>query len=317
MILDSAADSENERCSAPDWPRCPDAAEKLTVLPRGVKCPFLRESLMEYCAASPMTKYIPANDALLSRCRSEGHLYCDLYREMADGSAGSGDRGSGIESGGGDAAARDGGERDAQATVAGGAALERSSVDIAVPGHLGYAPNHMWLDVAEDGSCHIGVDAFLVWVVGAIDEVSFITPRDLDRPVAVLGVGGVDLQIAFPNALTTIVPNVNLRTNPSRVASDPYGSGWLFEGVDPVRSNGGKSMVRRGLLFGGPARDWIRLEIERIDHFVHDMVARPNAEGAQMMADGGTAAGALATRLDRQARLTLFHEFFAPQGVWR
>ena len=51
---------------------------------------------------------------------------------------------------------------------------------------LAYSPNHMWLDESEDGSCHVGVDAFFTRVLGNVDKLSFVTPRGAGRPSAVI-----------------------------------------------------------------------------------------------------------------------------------
>ena len=100
MILELASDTASERCSSPAWTECP-AATRAFDDRRAERCPFLREALTEFCSASPVTKYIPANDSLLSRCRSDGHVYCELYRERAnpaveweggDGGTGNGER---------------------------------------------------------------------------------------------------------------------------------------------------------------------------------------------------------------------------------
>ena len=45
---------------------------------------------------------------------------------------------------------------------------------IPVPLNLAYAPNHMWLDVGDDGCRHVGIDAFLARIIGTVDAISFV-----------------------------------------------------------------------------------------------------------------------------------------------
>ena len=46
-------------------------------------CPYLRESLMQYCAAAPVTRFIPYSESLLSRCGNDTYQDCELYQGMA------------------------------------------------------------------------------------------------------------------------------------------------------------------------------------------------------------------------------------------
>lgn len=159
-------------------------------------CPYLRESLMQYCAAAPVTRLVPYSESLLSRCGNDSHRYCELYLSMARSS------------------------------------MPTEEVDgIAMPSSLRYTANHMWLDVGEDGVCHAGIDAFLTRLLGPIDRLTFVQLKGRHRPAAVLTVNGVDLQVTFPNAFLLTGCNLYLRANPSRITCEPYTAGWLFEGV--------------------------------------------------------------------------------------
>ena len=41
-------------------------------------CPLLYESLMQYCGAAPVAKFVAYSESLLSRCGNDGHGYCEL-----------------------------------------------------------------------------------------------------------------------------------------------------------------------------------------------------------------------------------------------
>ncbi len=288
MILETAS-ADGERCSTDRYLDCPAAAARLDGKPAAPHCPFLQESHAEFCGAAPVVQYIPANGGALSRCHSDGHLYCELYLTHADPQ---GERlpGTRRRTGYGDVADIDG---------------------IPLPEHLSYAANHMWLDIAPDGYRHVGIDGFLANALGNVEKVSFATARGNDRAIAVLTVGGVDMQMAFPNPLYKIAANSYLRTAPEKLTEDPYGAGYLFEALEPPRSEW-RDPVRDGLIEGARAADWMRAESERLTWFVHERLARPDEDGLRLPADGGRAACGLAAHLDRDDLIDLYNEFFAP-----
>jgi len=300
MIADRGGADVRERCSTPAYVGCPAATPRLGDAAPGDRCPFLQEAWVQFCSAAPLTKYIPANDSLLSRCNSDGHLYCELYLAEADpGGARLPDVSGGREP------ARIG---DHMVVVDG----------VPVPENLWFAPNHMWLDVAEDGNCHCGIDGFLAKALGAVDRVSFVKTPGVERPTAVLSVGAVDLQLVFPNPLRDRVANVYLRSEPGKLTADPYGAGWLFEGVEPTLPGAPVgAATRAGLISGESAARWIDGETDRLARFVHERIGRPGPDGSTAMADGGRVVAGILARLDRDDALELLDAFFSSRGGWR
>jgi glycine cleavage system H lipoate-binding protein len=187
-----------ERCSSEDYPDCPvfrqqpDADE---IAAFGT-CPYLHESLMQYCGAAPVTRFVPYSESLLSRCGHDSFRYCELYLEMAHPAP--------------PAETRDG---------------------IHMPEQLSYSANHMWLDVTDDGVAHAGIDAFLGRALGQVERISYVWQNGHHRPTAVVTVAGVDVELTFPFPLQLTNCNLYLRANPGRLTSEPYTGGWLFEGV--------------------------------------------------------------------------------------
>jgi len=227
-------------------------------------CPFLRESLMQYCGAAPVAKMVPYSESLLSRCGNDSFRYCELYLSMA--------------------------HPELPADEA-----------IAAPDWLRYSANHMWLDVTDDGVCHAGIDAFLARALGTVDELTYVWQRGRHRPTALLRAAGIDLEVAFPNRLLLTGCNLYLRANPARLTSEPYTSGWLFEGAPlPETTN--------GLREGGEARAWMDEEQRRINEFLQEQTTPAAA------CDGGLFAAGLARQLERCQMLALFHEFFSAEA---
>lgn len=196
MIPLAQAASAQEKCSSSAHLTCQIYQEQPQPACDAAACPHLRASLMQYCAAAPVTKFVPYSEALLSRCGNESYRYCELYLGMAHP----------------------------------GAATE-STDEIPMPPWLHYTPNHMWLDVSGSGMCHAGIDAFLARVLGKIDAVTYVRLKGRQRPAVVLNASGSDFEIVFPNAFQLTSCNLYLRANPLRLTAEPYTGGWLFEGI--------------------------------------------------------------------------------------
>lgn len=249
-----------ERCSTAKFAACPVYLTTLEPRASAPPCPFLRESPMQYCAAAPVTRFVPYSEATLTRCGTESHRYCELFLAMAHPDLG----------------AKEG--------------------SLAAPKWLAYAPNHMWIDAA-DGVCHVGVDAFLARVLGTVERLTYVWQKGRRRPAAVLTSAGTDFEVMFPNVLTLTGCNLHLRADPSRVASEPYTGGWLFEGVpEPGTFD--------NLIPGAAAGAWMEDERRRMNEWVQQQ--------AGVAADGGVFSTGLARHFERSQMLALFHEFFSP-----
>jgi glycine cleavage system H protein len=198
LIPLAQAGRAEERCSSDRHAECrifrqqPDSAELASF---GV-CPFLHESLMQYCGAASVAKLIPYSESLLSRCGNHSYRYCEVYLQMSHPLP-----------------------------------PPETADGIPMPADLAYSANHMWVDAGDGTVCHAGIDAFLSRALGEVERVTFVWQKGRHRPTAVLTTAGVDLEITLPFPLQIANCNVYLRANPRRLTSDPYTGGWLFEGV--------------------------------------------------------------------------------------
>jgi glycine cleavage system H lipoate-binding protein len=293
MIVRLPEQPENERCSSPDYVHCPAVKQHLEEHPNAVRCPFLTESLVQYCTAASVTKYIPYTESLLSQCGTDSHKYCDLFLALAN----------------------------PENTIPAVGQNQQPSVgeeivsEIRVPVSLWYAPNHMWLDVTEEGMLHVGIDAFLAKTLGSIETITFVTVKGIQRPTVAFTVRGVDLQLVFPNQICVLRANTYLRTNPGKLLADPYGYGWLYEGE--ILKSSERSSVCHQLISGNEAIEWMKHEVERMSAFAHALTARSDVNGAVLMADGGGFCAGLAQHINRDELLQMSNEFFSPFADWR
>jgi len=263
----------DESCSSPAYLRCPvfrrnpqETSER--------QCPHLRESLVRYCATSAVSRFIPYHEPPLSRCDSDAHRYCDVYLCAAQPQPSDGGRHEVVVSG------------------------------IRIPTWLDYYPNHIWLDSDGGGFCHFGVDAFMARVLGAIQRITFLMQGGVQRASAVFTVQGTDLEVTLPNPIVLTASNVYLRANPDKLTADPYGTGWLFQGVQsPDQPD-----MAAGAIHGDAVLPWMEAEIGRMSAFLGDCW---NARrGTRMMNDGGVFREGVLELLSREDTLRLFHEFF-------
>ena len=73
--------------------------------------------------------------------------------------------------------------------------------------------------------------------------------------------GGVDLEVVFPNPFLLTGCNLYLRADPSRLAAEPYTGGWLFEGDAGPETTA-------GLMGAGAARRGWKQEQGRMNEFL-------------------------------------------------
>lgn len=265
------------------------------------QCPFLHDSLVQFCGAASLTKYIPYSEAVLSHCGTDSHEYCELFLALAhpDHSSVHGVASAGTGS---------------------PEPLEREvQVDgVRVRTDLLYSPNHMWADVSEDNTVHVGIDALLAGVLGSVDEITYVTPRGSHRPTVVFTVNGTELPLIFPFKMSISAVNAALRTYPSRLFADPYTSGWLFEGTDlerqPSKSDGTGAPM---LISGGEAVSWMRNELRHVAEVVHELSQAVDSQGVVLMADGGDPQPGVGQHLSRGELLHVFNEMFSPLAGWR
>lgn len=283
----SAARGDAERCSTPDHASCPVAPPSREAHPSPARCPFLHEALVQYCSASPLVAYVPWTSAPDARCAHDGHRFCEPFRSAA-----------------GDAA-----RGPAHPPADPAAALVDEVEGVAIPAWLLYAENHTWLDPGDDGLWHLGIDAFLAQVMGAVDRLAFLAVRGPAQPAVVITARGVDLTLVFPHGRAIVAANTRLRSHLDRLTADPYGLGWLFE----VRAPAAPSFA--GLRRGAAAREWMAAEVRRLDTLVHDHLLP--TRGERTAADEGRFAPGFLAHLEREEGLRILAELFPlPARPW-
>ncbi len=244
------------------------------------RCTRLHERRVLACDAAARREYVPYVQGLLSRCQSDGYRYCPLFLA-----------------------------RETPAARLRDVAVEVD--DLIVATDRAYSPNHWWVDESELGTCVLGVDDLLRFVLPHLDVVHFVSRPGIDRPHVVLAGGDVHVELELPVRVEILSKNVHARREPAAVLRDPYGAGWLFE----VRSLQPRERLSetRGFVSGDSAPAWMAAERRRLEEF-----ARAHADddphgagylGSLAAADGGRSAPGLLGRLGPVDQARLEHEF--------
>jgi glycine cleavage system H lipoate-binding protein len=282
LIVRLPEQTARERCSSPEHVDCPAGRNHLEERPSLSHCPFLQESLVQYCTAASIAKYVPYTESSNSRCGTESHRYCELFLAIS----------------GPDTPVREKATR--------------------FPRELFFTPSHFWLDIGEDGTLHIGCDAFLTSTLGGADRISFLQERGLCHPGIVLSLGDADLPFVFPHEVTLTGTNTLLRTDPDRLFADPYGRGWLFEGTMPRRRDeNGKGQMTDSMISGADAEHWGAEESKRLVEMLQQFASARSGSATPSLADGGNAEASLRHSLTRQELLRLHTEFFSAIALQR
>lgn len=284
LIAEDRDATSLELCGTPAHKDCPVFRGR-AVECGDAQCPFLDTQLVQFCSVAPVKKFIPYSESMISRCGGHSYQYCSLYLALA---------------------------QPGYAHAAAGDHRDPVVEGVRVPQRLHYAPNHMWVNVEENGACHIGVDGFLARLLGGLQRISFLTTKGVRRPGVTLTVEGMTWPLMFPNEVLLSGANLYLRSDPARLSTDPYGSGWLFEGWESPGHS-----VREGLVTGPQAVEWMSQEMERLAEFAHGCSSQVSDGLGAVLNDGGAADSGLLKQLGTDDLIRLMNEFFGPQASWK
>ncbi|MFO8070998.1 MAG: hypothetical protein R6V85_03900 [Polyangia bacterium] len=269
-----------QRCSSPGWKSCKAAREHCAGHEEEQVCPFLCRTTVQFCKAAPLSKFVPLNEAICSRCNTSAHRYCEIYLERARGTAAD-------------------------------AALPPDEIEI--PEHFSFSRNHLWIDADEDGGCHVGIDGFLARAIGEVEKITYDSSGRCSKPAVAIRCWGVDHALIFPRRMTSFEVNSDLMAHPERLTRDPYGTGWLFERIDNQK-NCKQALGGCDFVSGAEARNWMRDELARFSRFLSDLPLRQS--GPIEMADGGIFAPGVIRHLLTEDRIFLLNTFFSNDRGW-
>lgn len=238
-------------------------------------CPHLESALVQYCEAAPLTRFVPFSEPLLTRCGTDAHKYCDFYLDVL---------------------------RAARPPL--------RDHELAAPGDLHYTRNHWWVDLGEDGLCHLGIDAFLARLLADVDRAGAVVPRGDACPAVVFTCRNADFTATFPAPVRIEAVNPHLRISPRAMLREPYTAGWLFRGrATPAQLEALQEVLIRP--------EEARRAMEEDARRVNEMIQSLRPAGAAAMADGGLFEAGLLAMLEPGEAQRMFHEFGSPRAGQR
>jgi glycine cleavage system H lipoate-binding protein len=148
-----------------------------------------------------------------------------------------------------------------------------------VPEKLEYHPGHSWLLRERPNVERVGVDHFAATLLGKIDSISLPKPGHWIRQgqkAFSFTRNGQKTEILAPVEGEVVEVNEAVAKDPSLLAKDPYGAGWLLMVHAPDEES-----TRRNLLPRSLVRGWMADAVTRL------YALQPQLAGASA-ADGGT-----------------------------
>jgi glycine cleavage system H protein len=137
---------------------------------------------------------------------------------------------------------------------------------LRIPQGLFYSPNHTWAFLEKSGNAKIGLDDFLVRLVGEAEIIPALQPGQHIKKgeiLAEINQHGKRLKVYAPITGEIIETNEVIEYQPDKLEEDPYGEGWIYS----VKPSNWKAETN-GCCMGLEARDWLNKELTRFKDFL-------------------------------------------------
>ena len=179
---------------------------------------------------------------------------------------------------------------------------------LRIPQGLFFSRNHAWVYLEKTGQAKIGLDDFLVNVLGNISIQTVKAPGDLVKKGEVIAlIQQQEKQLSLYAPVTGEIQEINavVMKDSSMLADDPYNEGWLFS-VTPKNWKAETS----GFFLAAECTQWIADEIKRLKDFLSvTLTARPETGMAVVFQEGGELMADPLAGLDADTWSRFQHEF--------
>jgi glycine cleavage system H protein len=147
---------------------------------------------------------------------------------------------------------------------------------LRIPQGFFYAKNHTWLFLEKTGNAKIGLDDFVIRLVGDINVMPLKIAGDKMKKgelIAEVNQGGKKLKIFSPISGEIVSENVAIHNDPDLLGEDPYNKGWIYA----VKPSNWKAETQ-SCYFADEATKWLKLELDRVKDFLAVSLARHSNE---------------------------------------
>jgi len=147
---------------------------------------------------------------------------------------------------------------------------------LKIPHGLFYCKNHTWAYLEKTGNAKVGLDDFLLKIIGDIEvhPIKFAGEKLRKGDVlAELNQNGKRLMILSPISGEIVNLNDSLKRTPELLQEDPYGDGWLIA----IKPSNWKTETQSYYL-AEEASNWITNELNRFKDFLAVSIGKHSTE---------------------------------------
>jgi glycine cleavage system H lipoate-binding protein len=154
---------------------------------------------------------------------------------------------------------------------------------IKIPHGFYFHKGHTWVKVEEGSDVRIGLDDFILRVLGPPDRIEApLIGKTLEQNAddILLNRGTNKAGVLSPISGVVTAVNANVRNNGSRAHRDPYADGWILRAHS---KNLRKDLLT--LMIGSETKDFYKSEMNRLYQAIEDEAGPLAADGGQLGTD--------------------------------
>ena len=170
-----------------------------------------------------------------------------------------------------------------------------------IPQGYCFHPGHTWVLKEGPERARVGLDSFVVNLLGKIDRIDVTGENRWIRQgqkIATITSGGTSVDLISPVEGVITALNRDAIQDPSIITRDPYAQGWIALVKSPELT-----INQRNLVQGAMVAPWMQNNVSRLNGMVNQLAPT-------LAADGGVPIAGLLGRVPRELREQLTKEFF-------
>jgi len=156
---------------------------------------------------------------------------------------------------------------------------------LRIPQGLFYSKNHTWAFMEKSGNAKVGLDDFLLQVVGNVNLSQLKSPGEKLRKgefFAEINQSEKRLRIFSPLSGEIVATNQSLSESPGLIHEDPYGEGWIYT----IKPTNWIAETNKYYL-ANEATYWLTNEIDRFKDFLALALGKYSSEPSMVVYQEG------------------------------
>jgi len=157
---------------------------------------------------------------------------------------------------------------------------------LKIPQGIFYCHNHTWVHLGKSGAAEVGMDDFLMHVIGEVKFTNLKSQGDVINKgelLATIEQDGKVLSIFSPLSGEIMAVNPIINSDPGVINIDPYGQGWIYK-LKPVNW----LEETNSYYLAEDASKWTNWEWKKVKDFLAGSLVKqlPDQQGV-VLQDGG------------------------------